>query len=188
MLGLVTNQTGIPYDISGMSIGTVHSICQNILIDPDRRFTIDGNRSRPPVLLDELSQYFKIYNKKYWLELLTSGGYYTGVDPDKEQEVAQREINKYLFGKDVYSCHPGCNECYQTFQSLLTEENLEPSAVNANDATLAKLLKMYSFYRESHKKGERIENIDFSLLQQKAFNKIKAFDGAQDVVRTYYRG
>jgi len=180
LLGLVTNQTGVPYDISGMAIGTVHSICQNILIDPDRRFTIDGNRSRPPVLLDELSQYFKIYNKKYWLELLTSGGYYTGVDPEKEQEVAQREINKYLFGKDVYSRHLAVMSVIKLFNRF-SEENLEPSEVNPNDITLAKLLKMYSFYRESHKKGERIETVDFSLLQQKAFNKIKAFDGAQDV-------
>src|SRR4030042_3606345 len=28
LLGLVTNQTGQPYDISAMSIGTVHSICR----------------------------------------------------------------------------------------------------------------------------------------------------------------
>ncbi len=38
LLGIVTNKTGVPYDISGMSIGTVHSICQDILIDSDRRF------------------------------------------------------------------------------------------------------------------------------------------------------
>lgn len=180
LLGLVTNQTGVPYDISGMSIGTVHSICQNILIDPDRRFTIDGNRSRPPVLLDELSQYFKIYNKRYWLDLLASGGYYTGTDPEKEQEVAQREINHYLYGKDVYSRHLAVTNVIKLFNRF-SEENLEPDEVSPNDATLAKLLKMYSFYRESHKKGERIETVDFSLLQQKAFNKIKAFDGAQDV-------
>lgn len=180
LLGLVTNQTGVPYDISGMSVGTVHSICQNILIDPDRRFTIDGNRSRPPVLLDELSQYFKIYNKKYWLNLLASGDYYTGTDPEKEQEVAQREITKYLFGRDIYSRHLAVTNVIKLFNRF-SEENLEPSAVSPKDATLAKLLKMYSFYCESHKKGERIETVDFSLLQQKAFNKVRAFDGAQNV-------
>jgi DNA helicase-2/ATP-dependent DNA helicase PcrA len=180
LLGLVTNQTGVPYDISGMSVGTVHSICQNILIDPDRRFTIDGNRSRPPVLLDELSQYFKIYNKRYWLELLASGGYYTGSDPDKEQEVAQREITKYLYGRDIYSRHLAATNLIKLFNRF-SEENLDPGAVNPQDATLAKLLKMYSFYCESHRKGERIETVDFSLLQQKAFNKVKAFDGAQHV-------
>lgn len=179
LLGLVTNQTGVPYDISGMSIGTVHSICQNILIDPDRRFAIDGNRSRPPVLLDELSQYFKVYNKRYWLELLAAGGYYTGAEPEREQEVAQREITKYLYGKDIYSRHLAVTNVIKLFNRF-SEENLDPTGVTAKDETLAKLLKMYTFYRESHKKGERIETVDFSLLQQKAFNKVQSFVGAQD--------
>jgi DNA helicase-2/ATP-dependent DNA helicase PcrA len=180
LLGLVTNQTGIPYDISGMSIGTVHSICQNILIDPDRRFTIDGNRSRPPILLDELSQYFKVYNKSFWLELLKAGEYYKGENPDKEQEIAQREINKYLYGKDVYSRHLAVTNVIKLFNRF-SEENLNPSNVSTTDDILAKLIKMYAFYCESHKKGERIETVDFSLLQQKAFNKIKAFEGSHDV-------
>ncbi|MBK7691208.1 MAG: UvrD-helicase domain-containing protein [Bacteroidetes bacterium] len=58
LLGSVTNVTGQPYDISGMSIGTVHSICQEILIDSQRRFADGGIRRRAPSPLDELSQYF----------------------------------------------------------------------------------------------------------------------------------
>lgn len=179
LLGLVTNQTGMPYDISGMSIGTVHSICQNILIDPDRRFTVDGNRSRPPILLDELSQYFKIYNKRFWKELLTAGGYFNGSDPDKEEEIAQREITNYLFGRDYYSRHLAVTQVIKLFNRF-SEENLNPSSVKTDHEILAKLLKMYAFYCESHKKGERIETVDFSLLQQKAFDKIKSFAGSQD--------
>ena len=42
LLGLVTNETGQPYDISGMSIGTVHSICRQIITD--RRFSNQTTR------------------------------------------------------------------------------------------------------------------------------------------------
>lgn len=179
LLGLVTNQTGVPYDISGMSIGTVHSICQNILIDSDRRFASDGNRSRAPILLDELSQYFKVYKRSYWRELLASGGYYEGKDPDKEEEIAQREITNYLYGRDVYSRHVAATNVIKLFNRF-SEENLNPTTVVTNNEILAKLLKMYSFYRDSHKRSERIETVDFSLLQQKAFNKIQAFAGSED--------
>lgn len=180
LLGQVTNQTGIPYDISGMALGTVHSICQSILIDPDRRFSKDGNRSRPPILMDELSQYFKVYKRSYWRELLTAGGYYEGKDPDKEEELAQREITEYLFGREVYSRHLAATNVIKLFNRF-SEENLDPTSVGkTKDKTLSKLLKMYSFYMESHKKGERIETVDFSLLQQKAFNKIREFKGSED--------
>jgi DNA helicase-2/ATP-dependent DNA helicase PcrA len=179
LLGLVTNNTGLPYDISGMSIGTVHSICQNILIDSDRRFANEGNRSRAPILLDELSQYFKVYNRRYWRELLASGGYFEGKDPEQEEEAAQREITNYLFGKDIYSRHVAATNVIKLFNRF-SEENLNPLAVTTSDEILEKLLKMYSFYCNSHKRGERIETVDFSLLQQKAFNKIIAFPGSAD--------
>ena len=42
-----------------------------------------------------------------------------------------------------------------------SEENLKLGEVNP---ILANLLKMYSFYRESHKKDKRIETVGFSLL------------------------
>jgi DNA helicase-2/ATP-dependent DNA helicase PcrA len=44
LLGVVTNESGQPYDISGMSIGTVHSICQEMLVDANRRFSATGVR------------------------------------------------------------------------------------------------------------------------------------------------
>jgi DNA helicase-2/ATP-dependent DNA helicase PcrA len=57
LLGMVTNINGQPYDISGMSIGTVHSICRQIITD--RRFSNKSLRKIAPILLDELGQYFK---------------------------------------------------------------------------------------------------------------------------------
>ncbi|MDP2790696.1 MAG: UvrD-helicase domain-containing protein, partial [Rectinemataceae bacterium] len=61
LLGMVTNETGIPYDITEMSIGTVHSLCRKLLID--RRFTDNQERRRSPILMDELGQYFRLYNR-----------------------------------------------------------------------------------------------------------------------------
>ena len=45
LLGLITNETGQPYDISGMAIGTVHSICQDILVDRNRCFSEERSKS-----------------------------------------------------------------------------------------------------------------------------------------------
>jgi DNA helicase-2/ATP-dependent DNA helicase PcrA len=61
LLALVTNRTNQAYDISQMSIGTVHSICQKLLTD--RRFSKNRARQHPPILLDELGQYFFVYRR-----------------------------------------------------------------------------------------------------------------------------
>jgi hypothetical protein len=63
-----------------MAIGTVHSICQDILVDRDRVFSEDGVRSKAPILLDSLAQYFKIYRRSFWRELLGAGGYLVSED------------------------------------------------------------------------------------------------------------
>ncbi len=178
LLGLITNQTGHPYDISGMAIGTVHSICQDILIDRDRRFSEDGMRSKAPVLLDSLSQYFKIYRRGFWRELLTAGGYMVSEDIEKDEEMAQREINTYFTGKDWYSRHLAATNIISIFNRF-SEENLQPNEVKTDDEVLLRILKMYDFYCKSHQVG-KIETVDFSRLQQRAFNKIKAFDNSKD--------
>lgn len=181
LLGLITNETGQPYDISGMAIGTVHSICQEMLVDSNRRFS-DGVRGRAPILLDELSQYFKVYNRKYWIELLTAGGFHTGEDSEKEQETAQRMICQLLVGKNLYSRHAAATAMIKLFNRF-SEENLIPDEVKTDDETYTKFLNMYRFYCESHKKSDKIQTVDFSLLQQKAYNKIRAFEGSQDAFK-----
>jgi len=137
LLGMVTNETGQPYDISGMAIGTVHSICQDILADRDRRFTDDGLRSNSPVLLDSLSQYFKIYRRNFWRELLKAGGYIISEDIEKDEELAQRELNEYFIGKDIYSRHVAALNLISIFNRF-SEENLDPSEVNTNGPVLQK--------------------------------------------------
>lgn len=178
LLGMITNETDQPYDISGMAIGTVHSICQDILVDRDRRFSEDGMRSRAPQLLDSLAQYFKIYRRTFWRQVLESGGYLTSGDIEADEEAAQREINEYFSGKDYYSRHLAVTNIISIFNRF-SEENLDPTSYKPEDEVLKKVLKMYEFYKESHK-GDLIDTVDFSLLQQKAYEKILSFEGSKE--------
>jgi DNA helicase II / ATP-dependent DNA helicase PcrA len=179
LLGLVTNETGKPFDISGMSIGTVHSICQEILIDRIRRFTKGELRSTAPVLLDELAQYFKIYNRRFWNELLTSGGFIGDKNPEEDEMEAQKAINAYFTGKEFYSRHEAVRNIISIFNRF-SEENLDLEIHITDDEMLNRLLQMYFHYVKSHKVN-KLQTVDFSLLQQHAFQKIKAFEGSKNV-------
>ncbi len=178
LLGMITNVTDQPYDISGMAIGTVHSICQDILIDRDRRFSEDGARSRAPQLLDSLGQYFKIYRRSFWREMLEAGGYMITGDIEADEEAAQREIIKYFANIESYSRHLAVNNIISVFNRF-SEENLDPAQFSPDSDVVKKVLKMYAFYCESHK-GQLVDTVDFSLLQQKAYEKIMSFAGSQD--------
>lgn len=179
LLGLVTNETGKPYDISGMAIGTVHSICQEILTDRNRRFTKEEQRSTAPVLLDELAQYFKIYNRRFWNELLTAGGFIGDDDPEFDEMEAQKAINSFFSGKEFSSRHEAVRSIISAFNRF-SEENLQPDELQVEDEFTPRLLSMYSHYVKSHK-AKKIQTVDFSLLQQRAYQKIKAFEGSKEV-------
>lgn len=174
LLGLVTNHTGKPYDISKMSVGTVHSICQKLI--QDRRFTPDGSRRSAPVLYDELKQYFLLYNRRFWNELLEISGF-----PDEES--AQRAINKYLDNKNVYSRHEAVTNCIKLFNRF-SEECLDPAQVTSNrEPELEALLKMYQHYLNKLNQHPRTPIADLSLLQQKALQTIEAFEGSGKVFK-----
>jgi DNA helicase-2/ATP-dependent DNA helicase PcrA len=166
ILGFITNATGKPYDISGMSIGTVHSICQSLLTD--RRFSEDHHRRRAPILIDDLAQYFKIYNRKFWRELLLAGGH-------DDEEAGQRAINQYLIGKDIYSRHVAVTNCISFFNRL-SEENIDPETIRTKNSDLQTLLRMYAKYKEGLSVDEKIHQVDFSLLQQKAYDAFRVFE------------
>lgn len=173
LLGLVTNETGKPYDIARMSIGTVHSLCQKLLVD--RRFNPGHTRRRAPVLIDELGQYFRLYKRSYWKEILAAGGF-------AEEETGQRAINDYLIGNDLYSRHVAVQQC-MAFFNRLSEENFEPEGVTTDDAMLNSLLRMYEKYVHDLKESETIEFVDFSNLQKSAFAYFEAFEDAGGVFK-----
>ena len=185
LLGMVTNFTGQPYDVSGMALGTVHSICRKLITD--RRFSKDASRRRPPVLLDELSQYFKIYGRTFWTNLCLGAGF-------ANPETAIADINAF-FGTVTkngpsQSRHLAVMSVIAFFNRL-SEESLDPDqcvlpVVQAEEAgiyteTFSKLIKMYRLYIEDLKKPP--EYVDFSLLQRAAFEQIKTFKGASGIYR-----
>ncbi len=170
LLGLVTNLTGKPYDISGMYIGTVHSLCRQLITD--RRFNDENIRRIAPHVLDELSQYFKIYNRRNWVELIQAGGF-------DDEETSQRTINDYLIGKNVYSRHVAATNIIRIFNRF-SEENLDVENISiVQDETLSAIIQMYEFYKSSLNENERFPSVDFALLQQMAFNTISKNSNSQ---------
>lgn len=173
LLGMVTNLNEKPYDISQMSVGTIHSICRKLIAD--RRFTDQGERRKQPKLLDELSQYFKVYNRRFWNDLIHEGGY-------DDEETAQRGINEFLSGRRNYSRHLAVENSLKLFNRF-SEESFKPNGNSADDYDLNNLLKMYSNYLGKMKNDATIEQVDFSLLQQAAFEVIEKSAGSEKVFK-----
>ncbi len=166
LLGFASNFTNKPYDISRMYVGTVHSNCQSII--GDRRFSVDGARSRVPVVMDELGQYFKLYNQKFWIEMLAAAGFPTeddGLD-------AHRVISQYFTGKGFGSRHGAVMET-KSFFNRLSEEDIDPRKVKTKDLVLRNLLDMYDYYLQDLSSGS-IKSVDLSFLQQAAYRCIES--------------
>lgn len=161
LLGIVTNKSSIPYDISKMSLGTVHSICQKLITD--RRISNEGARKIPPKLMDELEQYFYFYNKRKWKEFYEIGDF-------EDEEKANRAINLFFSGKDFYSKHQAVTSLIDIFNRF-SEERLNTSILKTNNEIVKRLLKMYEYYLNDLGK-DRIKITDFSLLQQEAYNNL----------------
>ena len=172
LLGLVTNETGVPYDISQMALGTVHSICQKLIME--RKFDPEGKRGNIPVIQDALGQYFTVYRRKFWKELVSAGGF-------NDEEEAQRAINAY-FGFDGpagYSRHWAVTNCISIFNRL-SEEDYEANVNDTSNGDLKKILKMYEKYKEMNAADR---SVDFSLLQQAAFRKISKHEVSTGVFK-----
>ena len=174
LLGFVTNITAKPYDISKMSVGTVHSLCQKLLLD--RRFS-QGVRTIAPVVMDELSQYFYLYNNKFWDKLWQIGGY------ENTQEAIE-SLNTYFEAtQGKGSRHIAVTNCISFFNRL-SEETIEPNKfTNLDSVELNSLMKMYEYYLTSLKKNGVFQKVDFSLLQQSAYDFFKNSDVSSRVFK-----
>ena len=64
LLGAVSDKTGNPYDLARLYVGTVHSLCRRLILD--RRIAVQRERSRMPVLLDELRQFMFLRQQSNW--------------------------------------------------------------------------------------------------------------------------
>jgi DNA helicase-2/ATP-dependent DNA helicase PcrA len=71
LIGAASEKTGKPYDTAQLYVGTVHSLCQRLLVD--RRFSMGRTRAKPPILLDKLDQYMFLRRQRNWESLLAAG-------------------------------------------------------------------------------------------------------------------
>jgi DNA helicase II / ATP-dependent DNA helicase PcrA len=160
LLGLVTNQTGTPYDLSKMYIGTVHSLCNRLLTD--RAFIANRSRREAPSVIDEIEQFFLLYHKRFWRDAAVQFGV-----PSIEE--ACDLVNQYF--KETEYQQTSRYKAASALQSLFnrfSEENLEPSEIELQhpDPTVRLFAKAYGLYLEQLK-----PRTDLSLLQQAAYRR-----------------
>lgn len=162
LLAMVSNETGRPFDISKMAIGTVHSICNNIIAD---RFFTDGVRKNSPKVFDALDQYLFIYNRNRWIELLNAGEF-------DSEEIAQRTINQFFGKGDRSSRHEAVTAIISIFNRF-SEEHLNPKMVKTEDTVIQSVINMYARYLEMlSEQHPRIATVDLSILQLEAYRTI----------------
>lgn len=162
LLAIATNETQQPYDLAKMSVGTVHSICQQIL--SDRRFSAEHKRPKSPALLDELGQYFHLYNARNWTQLIAQAGF-------NNQEQANKALNTILAERDFGSRHFAVTNCISLFNRL-SEECIDPieAKKKVRDKDVRMLLELYAAYLSDLSSLDVFGSVDFSLLQQKALD------------------
>jgi DNA helicase-2/ATP-dependent DNA helicase PcrA len=179
-LGIVTNLTSQPYDLSSMYCGTVHSLC-NRMISDRRHFFVDRHRNRPPQLLDELGQYFHISRNRNWNDITRAAGL---------NENANVDINS-IWGIPSQSKHVAVVNCQGIFNRF-SEECIDPfhtlEKLDKNGRAfqeyftryelaaqqVALLLRLYSAYRDSLQ-FENVHLTDFAILQQEAIRVLDEF-------------
>lgn len=185
LLGLVTNLSGQPYDLAPMYIGTVHSLCQRMLLDR-RHFSTDRHRTRPPRLLDELGQYFHLSRNRTW-GAVTQSAHLTE-DPNLA-------VNS-VFGAPSQSKHVAVVNALAVFNRF-SEEIIDPvqaakrlptsektyQALGYTPEQIQLVLDLYAGYRESLQLDPNLRVTDFALLQQEAYRLLTAHDGARRVFK-----
>jgi DNA helicase-2/ATP-dependent DNA helicase PcrA len=166
LLSIVTNHTNLPYDISGMYVGTIHSLCQRLILD--RRLWEGQSRPDTPSLLDDLSQYFYLSRYRCWNHLVEDLGF------GSEAEEIHRAINAY-FGDNSASQYKAVVNCMALFNRF-SEECLDPDQVDGRiqDQELRDLLTMYRRYLDFLATQEKVPRTDFSLLQQAAYKRLES--------------
>ncbi len=176
LLGLVTNLTGIPYDISKMYVGTVHSLCQKLI--RDRRLSKAGKRPITPALKDALGQYFYISRRAFWEKMTQAGNL-----SENPEENLSAIINEY-FGSRSSSRHVAVTNCISLFNRF-SEEYIKSSEIKeqVTDEILQGLIDMYAFYQDSLNSSDGLPQTDFSLVQQQALINLEASTASEQIFK-----
>jgi DNA helicase-2/ATP-dependent DNA helicase PcrA len=159
MLANAQKYTQEKYDTSRMYVGTVHSLCQQLI--RDRRFA--GRSSDLPAMLDDIDQYMLVSDQ--WTRLMTASGL------DGEPATIFEEINTYLKMKKSRSRHDAISNCI-TFFNRCADEDIDVKGAIVHrqhadkpDHTLIALLKMCDMYRQILDEQSKV---DFGSIQLKA--------------------
>jgi DNA helicase-2/ATP-dependent DNA helicase PcrA len=177
LLTYATEELNKPFEINNMYIGTIHSLCQKLL--QDRRLSSKRNRNRPPVVLDELSQFFYLYQGKGFKDVL-----FPEIENEKPQDLWLK-INTF-FDKQSSSKFNAVSSLLSTFNRISEESPvLEKWEAKLNSEkkdeykTFLWLLNLYRKYKASLKDSP--VRTDLSLLQQDAYNYLQSCDRAGEV-------
>ncbi|MGZ3610410.1 MAG: UvrD-helicase domain-containing protein, partial [Ktedonobacteraceae bacterium] len=163
----------VPYDLSKMYIGTVHSLCQRLIAD--RRFYPLRRRNAMPSLLDELAQYFYVYKNGMWAELTRASGL---------EDHANPKINEFLNGRSSWSKYAAVTNSIMLFNRL-SEECIVPEVARSqtSEPILDAMLAMYATYKQSLNADSGVNLTDFSLLQQQALHVLESYADAQGIFK-----
>lgn len=169
-LSLATNHTGQPYDIAKMYVGTVHSLCRELLLD--RRLYPQRQRPPAPAVLDELSQYLFLTRTRRWNALVD----------DLFDDDPVKTIVEFYEEEDSQSRHRAVMACIALFNRW-SEECLDPlQAIGRTDDEVHQaLLKMYERYQATLQPEPEGGHTDLSLLQQKALAVLTGHPKASEV-------
>jgi DNA helicase-2/ATP-dependent DNA helicase PcrA len=163
-------------------LGTVHSICQSIITD--RRFSEGGARKHPPLLMDALSQYFKLYNQKILDKTLPITG---GFEDENVQLISEindiLEMHLHQYGPSQ-SRHSAVIRALLLYSIDFQKKVLILIHCSTSDATLTKMLRMYRAYLDDLNSHPLIKQVDFSLLQKLAYmTRLVSLDEAASVFK-----
>lgn len=172
LLAVASEKTRVPYDISRMAVGTIHSICHTILTN--RSFVPGGRRPRTPVLLDEFAQYQRVYARRSWERLMRAGG----LDPESDAPA----ITDYFTGRALQSRHEAVVNLLAFFNRC-SEESVDPTGRPRKEKMLRALLAMYGEYRAMLEEDEEYPLTDLSLLQEHAYRRLVESSRGGEVFR-----
>ncbi len=170
LLSAVSDKTGKPYDSAKLYVGTVHSLCQRLLLD--RRISARRSRSKSPVLLDELDQYMFVRRRRNWDVILQAMGLASSINV------------LAAFGDRGRSRHKAIMHLLNFFNRL-SEEMVEPTDAQklTRDQTLRSLLVGYDTYRSLLRGSGGISSTDLSLIQTVALEHLLQSAGSGRIFR-----
>jgi len=160
LLAVVTERTGKPYDISRMSIGTIHAICHSLLTN--RRLSPPGVRPRAPAVLDEFAQYQFVYSTKNWERLLEASALGSN---------GNQQITTFFENRPSHSRHRAVVNAVSFFNRM-SEEALDLTGRKPRDPVARGLLKMYREYLVLLRERPDHPLTDLSRIQTHAYERI----------------